>query len=54
VVSADGQPFEGGTAACITPDASFADCPRPDVAVVTDLMILPGTPLNGLYEKEVA
>ncbi len=53
-VSADGQPFEGGNGVRITPDASFADCPRPDVAVVTDLMIPPGTPLNGLYEREVA
>jgi transcriptional regulator GlxA family with amidase domain len=54
VVSADGQPFEGGNGVRITPDASFADCPRPDVAVITDLMIPPGTPLAGLYDAEVA
>jgi transcriptional regulator GlxA family with amidase domain len=53
VVSADGRPFDGGNGVRITPDASFADCPRPDVAVVTDLMIPPGTALGGLYEREV-
>lgn len=53
VVSADGRPFEGGNGVRITPDASFADCPRPDVAVVTDLMIPPGASLDGLYEAEV-
>ncbi|MGY4828253.1 GlxA family transcriptional regulator [Sphaerotilaceae bacterium SBD11-9] len=54
VVSADGQPFEGGNGVRITPDAGFAECPRPDVAVITDLMIPPGTPLDGLYAPEVA
>jgi transcriptional regulator GlxA family with amidase domain len=54
VVSADGRPFEGGNGVRIIPDASFADCPHPDVAVVTDLMIPPGTRLDGLYEAEVA
>lgn len=54
VVSADGLPFEAGNGVRVTPDASFAECPRPDVAVVTDLMIPPGAPLAGLYEREVA
>ncbi|HUG25950.1 GlxA family transcriptional regulator [Piscinibacter sp.] len=54
VVSADGRPFEAGNGVRVTPDASFADCPHPDVAVVTDLMIAPGTPLDGLYDAEVA
>lgn len=54
VVSADGQPFEGGNGVRITPDASFAECPHPDVAVVTDLMIPPGASLAGLYDAEVA
>ena len=38
----------------ITPDASFATCEHPDVAVVSDLMIPPGAPLDGLYDAEVA
>lgn len=54
VVSTDGRPLAGGNGVRITPDASFADCPAPDVAVVTDLMIPPGTPLAGLYDAEVA
>jgi transcriptional regulator GlxA family with amidase domain len=54
VVSRDGQPFEAGNGVRITPDASFAQCPRPDVVCVTDLLIPPGTPLEGMYEAEVA
>ena len=54
VVSADGRPFEAGNGVRITPDAGFADCPTPDVVVVTDLMIPPGTSTVGLYDAEVA
>src|SRR5262245_42345367 len=34
VVSPDGQPFDTPNGVRITPQASFASCPRPDVAVV--------------------
>jgi|OpeIllAssembly_1097287.scaffolds.fasta_scaffold94010_2 transcriptional regulator GlxA family with amidase domain len=54
VVSRDGQPFTAGNGVRITPDGGLADCPRPDVVCVTDLMIPPGTSLSGLYEPEVA
>lgn len=54
VVSADGRPFEAGNGVRLTPDAGFADCPHPDVAVVTDLMIPPGEPLAGLYDADMA
>lgn len=54
VVSRDGQPFAAGNGVRITPDASFADCPHPDVVCVTDLMIPPGTALGELYAPEVA
>lgn len=53
VVSRDGLPFEAGNGVRITPDASIADCPRPDIICVTDLLIPPGTPVNDLYEPEV-
>ena len=53
VVSHDGLPFEGGNGVRITPDAGFADCPRPDVVCITDLLIPPGEPLGALYEPEV-
>jgi transcriptional regulator GlxA family with amidase domain len=42
VVSRDGRPFVAGNGVRITPEASLQDCPRPDIAVVTDLMIPPG------------
>jgi transcriptional regulator GlxA family with amidase domain len=42
VVSSDGQPFNAGNGVRIVPDASLADCPRPDVVCITDLMIPPG------------
>jgi transcriptional regulator GlxA family with amidase domain len=54
VVSHDGAPFEAGNGVRVTPDASFADCPRPDVVCVTDLMIPPEMPLDALYDREVA
>jgi transcriptional regulator GlxA family with amidase domain len=54
VVSAHGQPIEAGNGVLLRPDASFDSCPRPDVAVVTDLMVAPGAPLDGLFDAEVA
>jgi transcriptional regulator GlxA family with amidase domain len=53
VVSRDGLPFEAGNGVRITPDASFADCPRPDIVCVTDLLIPPGAPVGDMYEAEV-
>lgn len=52
VVSRDGLPFEAGNGVRITPDASFADCPRPDIVCVTDLLIPPGESLGEMYEDE--
>jgi transcriptional regulator GlxA family with amidase domain len=54
VVSRDGEPFTAANGVRITPDASFAQCPAPQVVCVTDLLIEPGAPLDGLYEPEVA
>ncbi|HVE53230.1 MAG TPA: helix-turn-helix domain-containing protein [Ramlibacter sp.] len=42
VVSSDGAPFEAANGVRITPHAGFGDCPRPDVAVVADVMVAPG------------
>ena len=53
VVSHDGAPFTAGNGVRVTPDASFADCPRPDVICVTDLLIPPGTCTDELYQREV-
>lgn len=54
VVSRDGQPFQAANGVCVTPAASFAECPRPDVVCVTDVAVPPGTPLDGRYDVEVA
>lgn len=54
VVNADGRPFEAANGVRLTPDASFAECPAPDVAVVTDVLVPPDEPLDGVYDAEVA
>lgn len=41
VVSEDGQPFDGANGVRITPHASFASCPSPQVVVVTDVQVAP-------------
>jgi transcriptional regulator GlxA family with amidase domain len=54
VVSRDGRPFTAGNGVRVTPDASFADCPRPDIVCITDLMVSPSEPLGASYDPEVA
>lgn len=54
IVSRDGQSFVAGNKVRITPDASFADCPSPDVVCVTDLMVPPGADTGSMFDKEVA
>jgi transcriptional regulator GlxA family with amidase domain len=53
-VSADGAPLTGANGVRITPDASFADCPRPDVVCITDFMVLPGEALDARYDAAVS
>ena len=40
VVSRDGLPFTGANGVRITPDASLAGCPRPDVVCITDIAVV--------------
>lgn len=54
VVSRDGRPFVGANGVRITPDAAFADVPRPDVVCITDLAVLPGEPVGERFDAEVA
>ncbi len=54
VVSRDGGPLVGGNGVPITPDASFADCPRPAIVCITDVMVAPDEPLDGRFDEEVA
>lgn len=53
VVSPDGQPFDAGNGVRITPQASFAGCGRPDVVVVSDLMVPPGSELGDRFDGAV-
>lgn len=53
VVTADGRPFTAGNGVRITPDASFDDCPTPEVVCITDLMIPPQAQIPP-YAAEVA
>ncbi|TFZ03267.1 GlxA family transcriptional regulator [Ramlibacter rhizophilus] len=54
VVSLDGQPLATGNGVRITPQACLADVPTPEVAVVTDINVAPGTPLDARFEPVVA
>lgn len=42
VVTADGQPFDAANGVRITPQCSYASCPRPDVVIVADVQVAPG------------
>lgn len=42
VVSPDGQPLVAANGVRVTPQASFADCPAPQVAIVSDVQVAPG------------
>ncbi len=54
VVSADGQTFTAGNGVRVVPDASFAECPHPEVLCITDLLVPPDAPLSDDYAAEVA
>jgi transcriptional regulator GlxA family with amidase domain len=53
VVSPDGKPFEAANGVRVTPDAGFAQCPRPDVIVVGDVMVPPGTDVGDRFDPAV-
>jgi len=53
VASPDGLPLAGANGVRLTPDVSFATCPRPDVVCITDLMVMPGEPLDPACEAAV-
>jgi transcriptional regulator GlxA family with amidase domain len=53
VVSPDGQPFDAANGVRITPEASFSQCPRPDVVVVGDVMVPPGTDVGDRFDAAV-
>jgi transcriptional regulator GlxA family with amidase domain len=54
VVNRDGQPMTVANGVRLTPDVSFAQCPRPDVVCVTDLLLAPRPLAPGQFDPEVA
>ena len=53
VVSPDGQAFAAANGVRITPEASFAQCPQPQVVVIGDIAVPPGMPLGPHCEATV-
>ncbi len=53
VVSRDGRPLRAGNGVLVTPDASLAECPDPDVVCLTDIMVPPGSSLTDNYAPEI-
>ncbi len=54
VVNSDGKPFSAANGVRITPDCSFAECSNPDVVVVTDVAVQPGTDVGKRYDESVS
>lgn len=54
VVSCHGDSFIGGNNVRITPNAPLAACMDADVVCVPELMVAPGTPLDGRFLEEIA
>jgi len=54
IVTAGGRPFRAPNGLSIEPQAALADCPRPDVIAIPDLMVMPEDDIAGRYEAEIA
>ncbi len=52
VVSRDGLPFVAANGVRISPDASFATSPVPDIVCITDLAVPPGEDVQERYDAE--
>jgi len=53
IVSRDGAPILGANDVRIVADRSFADCPAPQIVVITNLVVSPVEPLGPEYDAEV-
>ena len=52
LVSADGRRVRAPSGLTIEPECALADCPRPEVVAVPDLMVAPEDDLSGRYPRE--
>lgn len=53
IVASDGPTLMIGNDVRIAPDCRPQDCRRPDVICIPELLIPPGTPIAGLFEREI-
>lgn len=53
IVSATGERFRAPNGLAIEPSCALADCPRPDVIAIPDLMVLPDESIAGRYGAEI-
>jgi transcriptional regulator GlxA family with amidase domain len=53
IVSASGRGLRAPNGLRIESDCALAECPRPDVIVIPDVMVLPDEDLSGRYEAEI-
>jgi len=54
IVSADGRGFRAPNGLRLEPHRALAQCAKPDVVVIPDLLVAPGEDLSGRYERESA
>lgn len=54
VVSADGKRFQTASGLWVEPECTLAECPRPDLIAVPDLMVAPEEDIAGRYVAESA
>lgn len=54
IVSKSGERFQVPNGLWVEPGGALADCPRPDVIAIPDLMVLPEEDLSGRFETEIA
>lgn len=54
IVTRDGAPLEIGNGVRLLPHAGFADCGAPQFVCVPEANVPPGTPLEGMFDAEVA
>src|SRR5262245_2751971 len=54
VVAATREPFVAGNGITIRSDATFDEAGVPDVVCVPDVLVPPGEPIDGRFERQVA
>lgn len=54
IVAATRDPVTVANGVRLTPDCTFAECPAPAIACVPELVVPPGEPLRGRFDRPVA